>query len=164
MADANKPFPSQNKRSLLEALKKTASSFSMLDIVKVRTFMLAEVKHLPEKYRKIYSTDLFDYLYQSFLELQGAKLQDPETSINQDEFEDVNACITDLSVDSGPDKAKYISFFRTTALYLIFIANKPIHPPGMKFPGNLEIVSKNGQALWKLSFYREYQPQQAHQF
>lgn len=142
--DTKSLYNSTNKEALLRELKLQASRFSMCDIMKIRAYMIDNVRHLPEKYRKIYSVDLFDYLYRTLQEITNAEILDKKMSFDQDKLRETNACIDKLAANAEHDEAMFTDFLRTVALYLIFIGNKPIHPLGMQFPGKLEIVSRNG--------------------
>ncbi|MDK2892296.1 DUF2115 family protein [Methanohalophilus sp.] len=132
-----------NNETLLRELKLQASRFSICDIMKIRTYMVNNVQNLPEKYRKIYSVDLFEYLYRTLQEIKCAEIMDTKVTIDQNKLRETNACIDKLAMAEHTEKM-ITCFFRTVTLYLIFIGNKPIHPLGMQFPGKLEILSRNG--------------------
>ncbi|MBP2029578.1 uncharacterized protein (UPF0305 family) [Methanohalophilus levihalophilus] len=136
-------YGAADNETLLKGLKHQASRFSMFDIIKIRAYMIDNVKHLPEKYQKTYSVDLFEYLYRTLHEIKDAEISDSKVSLDRDKLKETNACIDKLAANAKHDEVMFTNFLRTVALYLIFIGNKPIHPRGMQFPGGLKIIFRD---------------------
>lgn len=156
---------------LLRSLQKNSKYMSNNDIMKARSYMLHHAKYLPEKYKKAYSTELFDYYYKVFLEIRDRKINDlsqktrPEevklniknsTKINvgradtifyNEEINDETYyALIEMIDKQTPDgsKEKYFKeFMKIIITYLIFIVKKPLHPLGMIFPGGMKITEIN---------------------
>ena len=53
-----------------------------------------------------------------------------------------------------PGNEGFKNYIRTVAVYLAFIARKPLHPPGMRFSGGKEIALVGG--IWRCPGKKEY--------
>lgn len=133
-----------NTAYLLNKLKKDAQALSIHDIMKARASMEKGVQHLPQKYREMYSSGLFAYLYDTLQEIKNRENVDLIEEIDQEKYEEVIKRIDRFVDDSEPGQKTFARFARIATLYLIFIRKKPVHPPGMTFPGGLKIIEEKG--------------------
>ncbi|MHC1576935.1 MAG: DUF2115 domain-containing protein [Methanosarcinaceae archaeon] len=133
-----------NTNELLDLLKADAMEISICDIMKIRTRIAKEVQYLPERYKRIYMNDLFEYLYLTFLNIKRSTklehVEDIAPDIQQNIVQQINE-----QIDIADPKGKLLgNFLKLTSQYLIIIAKKPIHPVGMTFPGGQQIVERGG--------------------
>ena len=133
-----------NTRELLASLEKDARRLSNNDIMKARSFMLNYVKFLPEKYKKAYSTELFSYYYETFMEIKSLR---SNPAIEEIDVETYKELIKNYSHELSEDPLEdyFQRFMSVVTPYLIFITKKPLHPVGMIFPGGMTIMELNGE-------------------
>jgi uncharacterized protein (UPF0305 family) len=133
-----------NTAELFTQLKKDAQDFSIHDIMKARASMEKSVHNLPQKYREMYSSVLFTYLYDTIQHLKNRKSLDTTEEIDREKHEEVIKRIDRFVDGNDPGQKAFARFARIATLYLVFIEKKPIHPPGMVFPGGLKIIEEDG--------------------
>ena len=131
-----------NRSEVLSELKKEARYISNEQLSLARAAIMEAVEHVPQPYKKIYSSDYFTFLYESFLRLKrhGQVLDDEEISVIK--YNSLLDSIKDKS--TSPDR-KREAFTRLSSLvlpYLVFIVKEPLHPVGMLFPGGEKIIQK----------------------
>ncbi|WP_048063485.1 DUF2115 domain-containing protein [Methanococcoides burtonii] len=131
-------------KELLASLEKDARRISNNDIMKARSFMLNYVKFLPEKYKKAYSTELFSYYYETFMEIKGLR---SNPVIEEIDIETYNELVKNYSqqFNEDPLESYFQRFMSVVTPYLIFITKKPLHPVGMILPGGMTIMEPNGE-------------------
>jgi len=140
-----------NTKELLASLEKDAKRLSNNDIMKARSFMLNYVKFLPEKYKKAYSTELFSYYYETFMEIKGLRSNPLIEEIDVETYKELIKNY-DQQVSEEPLETYFQRFMNVVTPYLIFITKKPLHPVGMILPGGMTIMETvNITALSKTS-------------
>ncbi|WP_406662586.1 DUF2115 domain-containing protein [Methanolobus sp. ZRKC3] len=117
---------------------------SIHDIMKARASMVKSVRNLPHKYSEMYSSVLFAYLYDTLQEIKNRKNLDTTEEIDPEKYEEIVKRVERFVDDSDPGQKAFSRFARIATLYLVFIEKKPIHPPGMIFPGELKIIEEKG--------------------
>jgi uncharacterized protein (UPF0305 family) len=130
---------------LLNALQKEALKISNEDICLARAAVVESVQDLPEKYRKAYSSDYFTYLYEAFQELRICKTLYKAEPVDDEEHRDLLTKISQQNDKSNPRQRAFLRFVTVVTPYLVFVAKRTIHPPGMIFPGGLMIISQGSE-------------------
>ena len=130
---------------LLNALKKEARKISNEDICLARAAVVENGQDLPGKYRKAYSSDYFTYLYEAFQELRTCKTSDKAEPVDDEEHRDLLTRISQQNNKSNSRQRAFLRFVAVVIPYLVFVAKRTIHPPGMIFPGGLMITSQGNE-------------------
>ena len=130
---------------LLNALQKEARKISNEDICLARAAVVDSVQDLPEKYRKAYSSDYFTYLYEAFQELRTCKTSDITEPVEDEEHRGLLTRISQQKDKSNSPQRAFLRFVAVVIPYLVFVAKRTIHPPGMIFPGGLMITSQGNE-------------------
>ncbi|WP_135611848.1 DUF2115 domain-containing protein [Methanococcoides sp. AM1] len=133
-----------NTADLLGSLQKDARNMSIADLMKARAFMVRSASGLPKKYREAYSTELFNYLYTIFTDISNLKRPEKNETINAEEYDDLIKRLNKMGVSEDQNQEYFNKLVNLTALYLVFIVKKPIHPIGMVFPGGDQVLEKDG--------------------
>jgi uncharacterized protein (UPF0305 family) len=133
-----------NCRELLKKLKKDAMEFSIHDLMNVRVFLERDMQYLPKDYKESYLKNQIMYFINTLNDIR---------KINIDNIVDYNIDKNTLNklfdrIDRFKCGVKgeesFIKLSKIVVPYLIFMAKKPLHPVGMRFPGGKHIVEKNG--------------------
>lgn len=64
--------------------------------------------------------------------------------IDQKALADFTLLLTKYMADHAPGQEALLSYVRLTATYLVFIAGKPLHPPGLTFADGQSLVARDG--------------------
>jgi uncharacterized protein (UPF0305 family) len=94
------------------------------------------------------------YDYQAFQELLNRDMAPAGGTVDDAALAGFRELIDRYMDTNAPDDAAFKDYVRTVAVYLAFIARLPLHPPGMRFAGDKEIVLVEG--TWRCPGKREF--------
>ncbi|OWT33427.1 hypothetical protein BGI41_02485 [Methanobrevibacter sp. 87.7] len=157
-----------SKDKLLEILKDESRKISIYDQMK----MINELKESLSTIQKQYREDFFKtYAHGFVVKINKIKNENPEDYSNEkfdiDEYIKSVIILKRQSEEKDEDSTSSEEFRRIytiISLYTTFILNEPIHEVGTKFPGNLEIVYKNGKYYCPVKKNNENNPKAVCQF
>jgi uncharacterized protein (UPF0305 family) len=129
---------------LLKKLKKDAMEFSIHDLMNVRVFLEKDMQYLPKEYKESYLKDQIMYFINTLNDIRKMDLNKlGDCNIDEHILFKLYDRIDRFKCGiKGEDS--FIKLSKIVVPYLIFIAKKPLHPVGMRFPGGKHIVEKNG--------------------
>lgn len=93
------------------------------------------------------------YNFAVFKELQTAEGICPGVPVDGSRLADFRMRIDRYMDDYGPDEQGFKAYVRTVATYLAFIAQRPLHPPGMVITGDRTIELRDGH--WRCPAKKE---------
>jgi uncharacterized protein (UPF0305 family) len=125
-----------NTSDLLRKLLRESSQFQIKDI-EARLFEIQKIRSEPP----LPMHRLLIYNYETFLELHRISPGSESMPVNEKKLWEMEAELDHYMVKYMPGEEEYKCFIRIVSVYLTFIAQKPLHPPGM--------FNKNGQASYK---------------
>ncbi|WP_421077174.1 DUF2115 domain-containing protein [Methanothermococcus sp. Ax23] len=131
-------------RELLKKLREDAAKFSIHDLMNVRVFLEKDMQYLPKDYKESYLKGQIMYFINTLNEVRK-KSEDELEDFEIDEnilnklYDRINRFKCGIKGEDSFIKLSYI-----VVPYLIFIAKKPLHPVGIRFPGGKHIIEKNG--------------------
>ncbi|MBW9220605.1 DUF2115 domain-containing protein [Methanothermococcus sp. SCGC AD-155-M21] len=134
-------------RELFNLLKNMAKEFSIYDLMDVRAFLERDMQYLPKDYREPYLKNQIMHFVNVLNEIRKKE----ECNIENFEIKDINLEKLFNRIEKfkcgikGEDS--FIKLSKIVVPYLIFIAKKPLHPVGTRFPGGKSIVKKNNKYL-----------------
>ncbi|ADI74281.1 Protein of unknown function DUF2115 [Methanohalobium evestigatum Z-7303] len=129
---------------LFQCLKKNALKISIHDLMKAKAYIEYNNRNLPEKYQKDYTQNLFEYIFNTLIEIKNKNSVDSVEHIDENVFKDLVEKINRLNENYSPEQKIFNRLIKIVSLYLVFIAKKPIHPEGMIFPGGFKITKESG--------------------
>lgn len=127
---------------LFQCLKKSALKISIHDLIKAKTYIEFDTRHLPEKYQKEYSQKLFKYIFDTLVEIKNKTSVDEVEHVDKNEYQALIDRINCLNGNSKSGNDVFNRLMKIILAYLIFIAKKPVHPVGLIFPGSFSIIEK----------------------
>ncbi|AEH07061.1 DUF2115 domain-containing protein [Methanothermococcus okinawensis] len=131
-------------KELLKKLKEDASKFSIHDLMNVRLFLEKDMEYLPKEYKESYLKDQIIYFINTLKELRKKNEEELEDfEIDEDILNKLYNRINQFKTNTKGEDS-FIKLSHIVTPYLIFIAKKPLHPIGMRFPGGKRIIEKNG--------------------
>ena len=84
------------------------------------------------------------YNFENFNEIMGLSLKENDEEIDEKELEDFKMSIDHYFSLYAPDDIEFQEFIKLISLYLIYIAKKPLHPPGIIFSNGSKVYQSNG--------------------
>jgi uncharacterized protein (UPF0305 family) len=110
----------------------------------VRVFLERDMQYLPKDYKESYLKNQIMYFINTLNNIRKVDI-DKVMNYNIDE-NTLNKLFdrTDGFKCGIKGEESFIKLSKIVVPYLIFIAKKPLHPVGMRFPGGKHIVEKNG--------------------
>jgi uncharacterized protein (UPF0305 family) len=82
------------------------------------------------------------YNYNNFIEILNTSGIDPDLEVDDDKLKDFQIRIDSYLNAHAPDDADLRLYIKGITAYLVFIARKPLHPPGLKFDNGAEVTKK----------------------
>jgi uncharacterized protein (UPF0305 family) len=125
-----------NTNDLLTQLRLESSRFRINDI----EAKLSEIRKIRSE-PPLPTHRLLIYNYETFLELHRASPGSEPMPVNEKKLREMEAGLDRYMIKHIPGEKDYKDFIRIVSVYLTFIAQKPLHPPGM--------FDKSGQAAYK---------------
>lgn len=120
------------KKDLLEALKKDALKITYLGFALARRYLSEDFKFVPESLGRAWIEEILRYFAEHLFELMRMERVD-EGEIETEKFKGLMERL-EKQAENEYEKA-FLKISRVVVPYLIFIARKPVHSTGIKFPG-----------------------------
>ncbi len=131
-------------RELLKKLKEDAKKFDIHDLMNVRIFLERDMQYLPKDYKESYLKNQIMYFINTLNEIRNIDLNSvEEDTIDENILNNLFDRINKFKYGVKGEES-FIKLSKIVVPYLIFIAKKPLHPVGMRFPGGKYIIEKNG--------------------
>lgn len=131
-------------RELLKKLKEDAKKFDIHDLMNVRIFLERDMQYLPKDYKESYLKNQIIYFINALNEIRNIDLNNiKEDTIDENILNNLFDRINKFKYGVKGEES-FIKLSKIVVPYLIFIAKKPLHPVGMRFPGGKYIIEKNG--------------------
>ncbi|WP_295722461.1 DUF2115 domain-containing protein [uncultured Methanobrevibacter sp.] len=147
--DLNKLIDNEdnNKSSLVKILKTQAKTISVYDQMKVINEIKEDLAYTEGPVKE----NTFE-IYAKYFVLRINDVKNDKNTYNNEKFdfdEYIKSIVTleNLYLEKTKTKEKSIEAIKiyfVISLYTTFILEEPIHPVGTKFPGNLELLYKDG--------------------
>jgi uncharacterized protein (UPF0305 family) len=83
------------------------------------------------------------YNLETYYEIINSSYGELDDEVNEDELKDLKNRIDNYFRLYAPDDEEFREFIKIISLYLIFIAKKPLHPPGIKFSNGTMVYKKD---------------------
>ena len=137
--------------SVLEILKKYASTVSVFDLMAVNAKMIKDSEYVQKSYKdkghKVYAKYFLGRLkYISGDETHYSK------NIDKEEFIDAIATLKSYHMNGTiNNETKFPLIYGIVSLYTTFVLEEPIHPVGTPFPGSLEVEEIDGPAILNIN-------------
>lgn len=157
-----------SKSELLKILKEESRKISIYDQMKVVNELKESLNYVQKQYRK----DFFKTYAKGFvIRINTIKDENLEKYSN-DEF-DIDEYIKSIIIlkrqyeednENKTNSKEFKTIYTIISLYTTFILEEPIHEIGTKFPGNLEIIYKNGKYYCPVKKNNEDNPKAVCQF
>ena len=133
-----------NCRELLKKLKKDAMEFSIHDLMNVRVFLERDMQYLPKDYKESYLKNQIMYFINTLNNIRKIDIEKVmDYNIDENTLNKLFDRIDRFKCGVKGEES-FIKLSKIVVPYLIFMAKKPLHPVGMRFPGGKHIVEKNG--------------------
>lgn len=155
-----------SKESLLKILIKYSKTISVFDQMKV----ISELKNGLKLIQKNYREDFFEAYAKYFVvrvnDIKNEKIEEYDNqSFDLDEFTKSVVMLENQDKEQAEESSKeFRKIYDIIALYTTFILNEPIHAVGTRFPGNLEIIEKDGKYYCPVKKNNEDNPKAVCQF
>lgn len=131
-------------RELLKKLKKDAMEFSIHDLMNVRVFLERDMQYLPKDYKESYLKNQIMYFINTLNNIRKIDIEKVmDYNIDENTLNKLFDRIDRFKCGVKGEES-FIKLSKIVVPYLIFMAKKPLHPVGMRFPGGKHIVEKNG--------------------
>ncbi len=147
--DLNKLIDSEDKSksSLIKVLKTLSKTITIYDQMKVINELKNDLSYIEGPLKE----NTFE-TYAKYFVLRVNNVKNDKNTYNNEEydFEEYVKSIVTLEnqyLENQKTKETSIEFkkiYLIISLYTTFILDEPIHPVGTKFPGNLELIYKDG--------------------
>jgi uncharacterized protein (UPF0305 family) len=82
------------------------------------------------------------YNYDNFIEILNTSRIDPDLEVDDVKLKELQYRIDHYLNIHAPNDADLKQYIKGISTYLVFIAKKPLHPPGLKFDNGAEITKK----------------------
>lgn len=130
--------------SVLEILKKYASTVSVFDMMSISAEIIEENKYVQESYREESEKSYVESFILRVNEING-DMNDYDKNIDMEEFSDAVEKLKSNRESQGESKSKFPLVGSMASLYTTFILEEPIHKVGTVFPGSLKVEEENGK-------------------
>ena len=131
-------------RELLKKLKRDAMEFSIHDLMNVRVFLERDMQYLPKDYKESYLKNQIMYFINTLNNIRKIDIEKVmDYNIDENTLNKLFDRIDRFKCGVKGEES-FIKLSKIVVPYLIFMAKKPLHPVGMRFPGGKHIVEKNG--------------------
>ena len=130
--------------SVLDILKKYASTVSVFDMMSISAEIIEENKYVQESYREQSEKSYVESFILRINQING-DMNDYAKNINREEFSDAVEKLKSNRESLEESKSKFPLVGSMASLYTTFILEEPIHKVGTVFPGSLKVEEKNGK-------------------
>lgn len=130
--------------SVLDILKKYASTVSVFDMMSISAEIIEENKYVQESYREQSEKSYVESFILRINQI-NADMNDYAKNINREEFSDAVEKLKSNRESLEESKSKFPLVGSMASLYTTFILEEPIHKVGTVFPGSLKVEEKNGK-------------------
>ncbi|MGN1362534.1 MAG: DUF2115 domain-containing protein [Methanobrevibacter sp.] len=157
-----------SKSELLKKLKELSRKVSIYDQMKV----VSELKESLNSVQKQYKKDFFKTYAKGFVVRINTIKNENLEKYSDEEF-DIDKYIESIIIlkrqseennEDNTSSKEFRTIYTIISLYTTFILEEPIHEIGTKFPGNLEIIYKNGKYYCPVKKNNENNPKAVCQF
>lgn len=157
-----------SKSELLKKLKELSRKVSIYDQMKVINELKKSLNSVQKQYRK----DFFKIYAKGFVVRINTIKNENLEKYSDEEF-DIDKYIESIIIlkrqfeennEDNTSSKEFRTIYTIISLYTTFILEEPIHEIGTKFPGNLEIIYKNGKYYCPVKKNNENNPKAVCQF
>ncbi len=132
--------------SLSNLMKKMKSSALFIKLQKCMVQYKSKVKHNESSFNEedtSLQNIISEYNLETYNEIINSSYNEFDVEVNDDELKDLENRIDNYFSLYAPDDEEFREFIKMISLYLIFIAKKPLHPPGIKFSNGAKVYKKD---------------------
>lgn len=84
-----------------------------------------------------------DYNLENFKDITNYSMTGKDTDVDVNEIKEINRSIDYFFALYLPDDIELRDFIKLISIFLIFIVQKPLHPPGVKFSNDTTVYKKD---------------------